>query len=529
MKGYKKLGMAALLATAVALSGCTADPTTPAGPDDAPSGDPVAGGTLNWAIDAPPSAGGLDPMIATTIPAALIMNQAYDTLLTKDDDGQIQPALATDWDQPDELTYVFTLREGVKFSDGSDFTADDVVYTFETYQTAQTSKSSYVSDLVSIEANGDYEVTFTTSQPNSTFMNAVSGPLTMLVVGREGYGNASEDERQTQSFGTGPFVIAEWRDGVGVRLERNEHYWKEGLPYIDEINFELIPDETTRLAALQQGSVQAAYFNDGTVAAQAVQAGFTLGDLANTGLLAIYINPGDGPLADLNVRRAFSLALDRDALVDVAMFGNGAVSTSVAVGDAGAPQPDASTPYYTRDVEEAKRLLEEAGQPNPEIEISYLSDAATSHHPVYELMQQQLAEAGITLNLKATPLAELSPTWTAGESFRDLASIPASTKVDPVFHYTAFLDEGAVLNWWGDDPDAERAYEIFEAMKVETDLEEKARLVQELSDEVADKMLILAPMALPVKFEVWDSTKLHGFKSDPYNARYHLVESWLEQ
>lgn len=522
----KHLLTAAALAAALALGGCAAG----AAPDTTTASDvPVPGGTLTWGITVQPTAGGMDPMVATSIPASVIMNQAYDTLLTRDDSGEILPNLAESWEQPDDVTYVFQLRDDVTFADGTPLTPDDVVYTFETYLEAPTAKKSYISALESAEATGDLEVTLRLSSPDSTFLPALSGPLTFLIVGREGYGNASEDERQTTSFGTGPFQITEWNDGVSITLEKNENYWKDDLPYIDEITFEVIPDETTLLAALQQGSIQAAYLGDGNLVSQAEQGGFVAGDPAYTGLLAIYINPESGPLSDLRVRRAVSLALDRQALVDTAMFGYGAVSTSVAVGDPGAPVPDEDTPYYTRDVEAAKELLAEAGQPSPEIEISYFSDAATSHHPIYELMQQQLAEAGITLTLNAAPLAEIAPVWTAGEHFTDLVSVPASTKTDPVFHHTSFLADGEVLNYWEGNPDADLARELLDELRLETDPDARAALTEELTDEVADKMLILAPMALPVNFEVWDGETLQGYQSDPYNARYRLTESWLAQ
>ncbi|MBB5153548.1 ABC transporter substrate-binding protein [Saccharopolyspora phatthalungensis] len=517
--------IASLAVSALLLVGCGAGGTT----DDQSAGPPVPGGTLTWAIPGGPAAGGLDPMVGTSLAAQVVNDVAYDTLLTKDDSGQIRPGLAVSWEQPDGLTYVFKLRENVTFADGSKFSADDVVYTFDTYMKAKTSKRTYLVNVKSVEATGDNEVTFRLSKPDGTFLNAMSGSQTFFIVGRKGYGNATEQERQTRTFGTGAFQVVDWKDGVNLTLEKNKNYWEAQKPYLDKIVFEIIPDESTRLAALQQGSAQAAYFGDGGLADQAAQSGFTLGNPAYTQNISIYVNPESGPLSDIRVRRAISLALDRQALVNTAMLGHGAVSFIPPAGEPEAPKVDKDTPYYTRDVGEAKKLLAEAGQPNPEITLTYMGDAAAAQHPIYELMQQQLAEAGIKLKLQAKPLAEIAPTFTSGESFVDLISIPGTPKADPLFYFDPVLAEKGVYNHWKGNPDADRARALFAEARSTTDHNAYVGLVDQLSDELAKQAMVFVPMSVPVYFEVWDNSKLHGYQSDPYYSRYRLNESWLEQ
>ncbi|WP_067195994.1 ABC transporter substrate-binding protein [Microbacterium sp. XT11] len=517
-------GAAALAVATLTIAGCSSGSGGGTGSGDA--GEPVSGGTLTWGVPAEPSAGGIDPMVASAIAAEVIDSIAYDTLLTRDDDGTVQPALATEWEQPDELTWVFQLRDDVTFSDGSPFDAGDVVYSFETRKDGG-SNATYLSSMESVEATGDHEVTFHFSQPDGTFLDAVSARQTFFIVSEEGYGTASEEERQTTSAGTGAYQVTEWKQGVSITMEKNENYWGEE-PYLDKIVFELYPDENTLLAAVQQGSVQAASFIDGSLAQQAASSGFTLGDAAFRQNLAIYINPESGPLADVNVRRAFSLALDRQALVDTAMLGNAGVSFVPPAGDPGAPDAE-NLPYYTRDVDEAKRLLKEAGQPNPEITLSYMGDVAAAHHPVYEMMQQQLAEAGITLNLKATPLAEISPIFTTGESWTDLVAIPGSPRASAVFYLEPVLLEGGVYNHWDGNPDADKARELLTQAKAATSPEEYADLVDQLATETAEQVLEFVPAAVPVYFEVWDADKLHGYESDAFYSRSALDHAWLSQ
>lgn len=515
---------AALAVVTLTISGCSAGGG--GGGAEEPAGDPVAGGTLTWGVPAEPSAGGIDPMVASAIAAEVIYSMAYDTLLTRDDDNKIEPALATEYEQVDELTWVFQLRDDVTFSDGTPFDAGDVVYSFKTRKDGGTN-ATYLSLMESVEATGDHEVTFHFSEPDGTFLDAVSARQTFLIVSEEGYGNATEEERQTTSFGTGAFQVTEWNQGVSVTMEKNEDYWGEE-PYLDEIVFELYPDENTLLAAVQQGSVQAASFIDGSLAQQAEQSGFTLGDAAFRQNLAIYVNPEAGPLSDVNVRRAFSLALDRQALVDTAMLGNAGVSFVPPAGDPGATDAT-KLPYHQRDVDEAKRLLEEAGQPNPEITLSYMGDVAQAHHPVYEMMQQQLAEAGITLNLKSTPLAEIAPIFTTGESWTDLVAIPGSPRASAAFYLEPVLLEGGVYNHWDGNPDADKARELLKAAKSAASPEEYTDLVAQLANEAAEQALEFVPAAVPVYFEVWDGSKLHDYENDAFYSRSALDRAWLSQ
>lgn len=523
MKKPYLYGAVFVVAGALALTGCTSGGETPS---TGAEGEPVAGGTLTWGVPAEPAAGGIDPMVATAVAAEVVDSIAYDTLLTRDDDGTVNAALATEWEQPDELTWVFQLRDDVTFADGSPFDASDVVYSFETRKDGG-SNATYLVNMESVEATGDHEVTFHFSQPDGTFLDAVSARQTFFIVSEEGYGNATEEERQTLTFGTGAFQVTEWSQGVSITMEKNDTYWGEE-PNLDSIVFELYPDESTLLAAVQQGSVQAASFIDGSLAQQAETAGFTLGDAAYRQNLAIYINPEAGPLADIDVRRAFSLALDRDALVETAMLGNAGISFVPPAGDPGAP--DASgLPYYTRDVEEAKKLLADAGQPNPEITLSYMGDVAQSHHPVYEMMQQQLAEAGITLNLKATPLSEIAPVFTTGESWTDLVAIPGSPRASAVFYLQPVLLEGGVYNHWDGNPDADKARELLTQAMAAATPEEYNDLVGQLAEEAASQVLEVVPAAVPVYFEVWDANKLHGYESDAFYSRYMLDSAWLTE
>jgi peptide/nickel transport system substrate-binding protein len=145
------------------------------------------------------------------------------------------------------------------------------------------------------------------------------------------------------------------------------------------------------------------------------------------------------------------------------------------------------------------------------------------------MMQQQLAEAGITLNLKATPLSEIAPIFTSGETWTDLVAIPGSPRASAAYYLEPVLLEGGYYNHWDGNPDAEKARELLEQAKSAATPEDYEDLVAQLANEAADKAIEFVPAAVPVYFEVWDSTKLQGYQNDAFYSRSGLDTAWLAQ
>ncbi|MEW1835715.1 ABC transporter substrate-binding protein [Microbacterium sp. NPDC079995] len=511
------------LAAMLGLAACA--PTATSGD----SAEPAQGGTLEYAINAQPGTGGLDPILASNQASAVFQAQIYEGLLTRDESGEIQPSLATDYEIVDELTYDFTIREGVKFSDGTDLTVDDVVFSFNTWNASTSSRKALIRGLATVEATDESTVRFTFTEPNGSFLNGTAGNNVFYVFSRAWYESTSEEDRQRSALGTGPFALSEWNDGVNLTLDRNEHYWGEDQPVVDAINFQIVPDESARLALVQQGSVDIASFTDAAVAQQAEDAGYTIGDAAYTRKLSVYLNPAeDSPLADVRIRQALSLSLDREQIVELATGGFGAVSLHVAAGDPAAPEIDQSTPMYTRDLDAAKALLEDAGYDGEPIELSYPSDYTTDDIPVFEVLQQQAADAGINVELVATPWADISRIFTYGESWTDMVAIWNRWNPDMGGYFTQLLVDDQAMAYFDGLPDADRARELYAELMSETDPAARQELSDELNYEVAEQVLVLIPAAKAEAIEVWDDTAVGGYESDPYTWRMHLKDAFLK-
>src|SRR5690606_27253639 len=239
-----------------------------------------------------------------------------------DADGSIVPALAESWTTSDDgLTWTFTLRQGVKFHDGTDLTVDDVVAKFERARDPESGHThpEYYAAIESIAAPDATTVVFTLSQPSRSLLYNLARPDSVI------YPAAKAETQRSEPVGTGPFRFASYTPGTEVVLERFEDYYLDGVPYLDRVVFRIISDANTRFAALQAGDVDMM----GLIPEQYVQT-TTMPDLkvtqgTATAEITMALNNTRPPLDDVRVRQAINLAIDKQSIVQGAMFGLGTI------------------------------------------------------------------------------------------------------------------------------------------------------------------------------------------------------------
>ncbi len=322
---------------------------------------PVYGGKLTIAIPAEPP--GLDPTSNTAaVIDRVVYNNVYEGLVKINREGKITPALAESWDiSKDGLTYTFHLRKGVKFHDGSDFTAADVKYTIErnTKKDTKNAHPEFFRVIKEMKVIDDYTIQLKLGEPNFMFLfNLARGDSVIVPKGHD-------EDLKSHPDGTGPFKFKEWARGDHITLVKNKNYWNPKLPYLDEVVFKFIPDETTQLAALKAGDIDVVAYILSPESVPDVEADPNLKVLkggVTTGDVILAINNSRKPFNDVRVRRAISYAIDRKAVIDGAMFGYG-----TPIGSHMSP----ANPYYVDltwvypyNPEKAKELLKEAGYPN---------------------------------------------------------------------------------------------------------------------------------------------------------------------
>ncbi|MDQ7878856.1 ABC transporter substrate-binding protein [Microbacterium sp. QXD-8] len=374
--------LAAGLLVLTACSGGSGDvaPTSPGEPD------PDASVAIRLVLEP----GNLD--IRETAGSALdqiLVDNIYQGLVARTPEQDIVPALASDWTvSPDGLTYTFTLREGVTFHDGQALTPQDVVWSLTTRRdTPEWRDSARLANVTSIAAEGQ-DVTLTLSAPDSTLLWNLTGRAGIVL--KEG----DTVDYKTAANGTGPFVLADWRQGDSITFSRNDAYWgdKAGAA---EVVFDYIPDNQAALNAALAGEVDVLTGFDANLKDQVEANGdfsLVLGQSTDKGTLAF--NQTSGPLADKRVRQAIRQAIDHDAIIEALASGQTQYGPIPEL-DPGYEDLSDVAPY---DPEAAKALLADAGAEDLELTLTIPSFYSTT---IPQILVSDLDEVGITLDVNS--------------------------------------------------------------------------------------------------------------------------------
>ena len=309
----RNLILALLLAFAMLLTACGKTPSQddeqpgPTNPDE-----PVYGGVLRVTSYLSPSVLGYTPECGSNTNIQYLRLN-FNSLCNYDEKGALCPDLATEWSADyDTLTLTFKLREGVKFSDGTDFNAEAVKWNIEQYQAA---KRTEVAEVESIETPDANTVVIHLNSWNSSALDAIAY-MVYYMSPTAVKANGAEWARENP-VGTGPFMLKEWNKGVCITYEKNESYFEEGKPYLDGIEMHIMGDSTTLLNAFKNGEVDVLGHCDYTrVNMELDQLGYTKESnltgigCEGTGLICSSADP-NSPWANVKVRQAMCYAVDR--------------------------------------------------------------------------------------------------------------------------------------------------------------------------------------------------------------------------
>ena len=345
----------------------TAAPTATAEPTAEPTGPQGQkyGGTLR--VAGPPTHTTFDPHIVCCTMDWEVSFAVYNALVRRMHDGSYKPDLAVSWEANDDVTqWTFKLRQGVKFHNGKDFTAEDVVFNFKRLIDPEVGSPilgqlDFIEDIVALD---DYTVRFDLSRPNAFFLE----PLTVVQANIIPKGIDLES-LTNKPVGTGPFMLTEYVEGEYATMARNPNYWDKDaqgrqLPYLDALQFVFMNEDAIRLAALRAGDVDIEYFpgasaidqvkDDPAIAVQLVASGSYL-----TVAMDVTVEPFNNKL----VRQAMRYAVDRDAVNQVAFFGYGTIANDHPIPPTD-PSYNAALEIPPYDPQKARELLEEAGYPD---------------------------------------------------------------------------------------------------------------------------------------------------------------------
>lgn len=442
----------------------------------------------------------LDPIKGFNYPENQVVVNLCETLVQMQPDLSVAPNLASEWEQTDETTYVYQIRNDVTFWDGTPMTVDDVVFSIN--RNLDSAEGSYwatnAANIASVTATGESEVTIKLAKPDAIFTETLGTPIGAVVSQKfraeagENFGNPD-----TGVMCTGPFKYTSgaWKQGQSITLERNDNYWNaDRKAKAKEVEISFVVDPTAIGSALSTGEIQGSY--DVPLPSLGTLASSSTGQLlAGKGLqnMAI-ISTGKGVFGDPAVRRALTRATDREAIAETVYEGTATASTSVVPAAAWEPYPDAAKlreqklPDLSFDIEAAKKELEGAtvdtSQP---IKIAYPSERSF-YADILNEMANGAKELGLTLEPTGVPSAQFGAFFSdpkAREGYDGFVTSNYLNTPSPISYLASVAGTGSDQNYSGfSDPEvdaliAEATAETDPAKRAEITVQAEALVMQE--------------------------------------------------
>ncbi len=342
---------------------------------------------------------GLDPHRQTSHGGFSVLANVYEALTAFDDEMRIVPVLAERWESPDDLTWRFHLRRGVRFHDGRPMEAADVVASLERARRSGRSSQGSLATIAELAAPAADVVEVTTTRPNPMLLSNLSSTF---VVPRD-----APDEI-TSPIGTGPYRVARYSPGKDLELASWDKHWGRP-PRHGTVAFLFEPDPERRLALLARGETDVALRLAEGVAGPAAAAGYRLLFRPAPAARVLALRVDLPPFSDLRVRRAVSLAIDRVAVTRDLLGGRAQPLGQMLPPGIFGSVPDRAAPV--RDVATARRLIAETGGV-PTLTL----DHGAGRRPEARAIADQLGDAGIRVRLRQRDVAALLPGLQAGDS-----------------------------------------------------------------------------------------------------------------
>lgn len=484
----------------------------------------TSGGVLRAGMQTDPV--GLDPHTTQATSTRNQLENVYDTLVAFDSEGKIVPSLASRWTtSQDNLTWTFTLRPGVKFHNGRDLEAADVVYSLGRIKDPNTkSPRSGDFELVrSVTAPNRNTVVITLSKPFSPLLSKLAFSLNVIVP------KEAAATLNTKPVGTGPFVFEEYVPQTRMVLKKNPNFWGRDakgnkLPYLDGITYSYLPDATARVTALRTGNVDWIEYVPATdIKTLRGSNGVEIAGGPSANYRAIFFNVKQKPLDDPRVRRALSLAIDTKQIVDVALLGDGGIPAEGSTIPKGNFYAYSDPTYGKPDLNRARALLREAGFPNGfPLELKVTSTYDFLRTPA-ELIQAQLAQIGVRVNIVAQEWSVFLPEILKKNYAATILGESGQGDPDDFLYSPFATDSGGNLTNFSD---AQLDRLLDEGRAASTNAQRK-----QIYTQAQRRLVELSPMVFlytSAQYEAFRNN-VKGFEHFPNTSYLGLRTAWLQR
>jgi peptide/nickel transport system substrate-binding protein len=422
----------------------------------------------------------------------------YNQHIAQNSMNDIVPELADSWAwSTDNKTLTFKLHHGVKWHDGQPFTSADVKCTFDMLmgkspqKFRQNPRKSWYEQVNDVTTNGDFEVSFNLKRPQPALLALLASGYSPIYPC-----HVSPAEMRTHPIGTGPFKFVEFKANESIKLTRNPDYWKKGLPYLDGIEFTIIPDRSTAILAFIAGKFDMTFPTEVTVPLMKdvkAQDPKAICDFEPTNVSTnIIVNSSAPPFNDPDIRKAMAMSLDRKAFIQIMFEGKGDIGGTMLPppgGIWGMPKEMLETiPGYGPDIEanraQARKLMEKAGYgPNKHLQVKVATRNLAVYRDPAVILIDQLKSIYIDAQLDVVDTAQWFPKI-ARKDYAIGLNLTGNAVDDPDQSFYENYSCGSQRNYTNYcNKDIEK---LFDQQSAETDVAKRKKLVWEIDKQLQE-------------------------------------------
>lgn len=498
----------------------------------APASNPKSGGTVKFGLDTDILS--VNPFQRTLSVTKEVGSIAFECLLAMDRNEDLKPALATGWDvSRDGLTYTFKLRKGVKFHNGKEMTAEDVIWAIDYAKDPKNGAygRDKVQTIASASASDPLTVRMVLKEPYMPFLASLATGFDAFPVVPKGSVPFGRERMSAYPPGTGPFMMTEYKPGQSLVFKKFDQYWQKGLPYLDGVQFNVIEDATVRFTALRTGELDVASrigYDQGLRIQKGEFKDLALEYTANSGYRGWIFNTESPPFNNMKLRQAVAYAIDKAKIIEAVSFGLGNVHDQKVAKTSRwyVPLKDRS-----RDLAKAKALLKEAGYPDG-LKVKVRVSRGWPNPEVTQIVQGLLKDAGIQVDIELIDFAKNQDEKRSGEF--DMAPLGGATYVDPdLAYYQYFHTENAPIKISNFPRYSNaRVDKLLEQGRKEPDFKKRYQTYKEVVEIIQEEVPQITLGFNPYLFGY--RSDLKGFKLQTYNDDYNyvvggLVTTWMDR
>lgn len=495
----KLLSMMLALAMVMSMTACgkeEAPSTAPAAAEDAAKEEtqkeePKAEVVQELVIGENEDMGGYDPM--SNMNPFTMRAMIFDTLIKLDYDYTKSPALATDWEMSEDgLTWIFKLREGVKFHDGEPWNAEAAKFNWEQRKAAgKDGTGNVMKKIVSMETPDEYTFVVTFSEPMYTLASDVTPPMYSFVSPKA----FDENHEVAAPIGTGPYKFESWTKDTEIVLTANNDYY-EGAPNLQKITFKIIPDSNARALALESGEIDLMSGRSALTSLETLKKLDNIQVIKTMGQTSVFVlmNTKNEVMSDINLRKAIAAAVDFQSAVP-ALLSDLAEPAENIFSPVFGEYVDQTVELPKHDLDAAKAYLKEAGYEDTDgdgfvdkngqklvLDITVTSNNEEDK-ALCAIMQDQLKDAGIELTIIALDGAALKESTVAGDYQLTMQGQNYVPTDDPTINYGGYWHSDSYYKVYTDDTlDA-----MVDELRAESDSAERLRMHKEVQNYILDQ------------------------------------------